>query len=122
MMACGAGVRPTRSGAGGTVNGQAGNGAIPVTGLAHPKSGDFSKETDVHEDTVSLGQALRLHPELHRIFDLGRIGWVGQRLNIDGEPALVFRYNWPHHIDALWIFDRTRCLALRSVDDAPGMV
>jgi hypothetical protein len=76
----------------------------------------------VHEDTVSLGQALRLHPELRRIFDLGRIGWVGQRLNIDGEPALIFRYNWPYHIDALWIFDRTRCLALRSVDDAPGMV
>lgn len=63
-------------------------------------------------------EAVRLFPELARLALLPRAGWRFQAITEDGRPAcLVGWRTLAGATDALWIFDRTDCLALRMLVD-----
>ena len=72
-------------------------------------------------DATTEADALRLFPELQAVVTIREAGWQFARHVIDGELALVGYYTWPTCIDAVWAFDRHRCVGLRMVDDAPDM-
>jgi len=72
-------------------------------------------------DATTEAEALRLFPELQAVVTIREAGWQFARHVIDGELALVGYYTWPTCIDAVWAFDRHRCVGLRMVDDAPDM-
>jgi hypothetical protein len=74
----------------------------------------------VTDELITEADALRRFPDLQKLVDIRQAGWQFLQLSVDGEPALVGRYNWSFHIDALWIFDRNRCVAIRMIDDQPG--
>lgn len=69
---------------------------------------------------ITEADALACYPELHHVVTIREAGWRFQQLSVDEDSALVCYFNWPHYIDAVWIFDRHHCLGIRSVDDAPG--
>jgi hypothetical protein len=71
-------------------------------------------------ETITEAEALRLYPELQAVVVVRQAGWTFAQHIIDNEPALVGYYNWPTFIDAVWIFERNRCIGLRMVDEAPG--
>jgi len=63
-----------------------------------------------------------MYPETQYLLDLRDAGWSFLPHNVNGEPAIVGFRSWPTHTDAIWIFGRTRCLGIRTMDNAPGMV
>lgn len=73
------------------------------------------------ENAITEAEALRLFPELQAVVTIREAGWQFAQHVIDGERAFVGYYNWPAFVDAVWVFDRHRCVGLRMVDDAPGV-
>jgi hypothetical protein len=73
-------------------------------------------------ERLTEAEVVARYPEVQFLIDIRNAGWIFQLHNFDSEPALVGYRNWPAHIDAVWIFDRNRCVGIRSVDDAPGWV
>jgi len=72
---------------------------------------------------VRLAEAelVALYPETQYLLDLRDAGWSFQPQRIDGEPVIVGFRSWPTHTDAIWVFGRTRCLGIRTLDNAPGV-
>lgn len=63
-----------------------------------------------------------MYPETQYLLDLREAGWSFLPHTIDGEPAIVGFRRWPTHTDAIWVFGRARCLGIRTLDNAPGVV
>src|SRR5215470_7289762 len=61
------------------------------------------------------------YPETQYLLDLREAGWNFQPHRIDGEPVIVGFRGWPTYTDAIWIFDCTRCIGIRTLDNAPGI-
>ena len=74
----------------------------------------------VNDHVISEADAVRRFPDLAKLVDIRTAGWRFLHLLVDGEPVIVGRYPWPAHLDALWVFDRRYCVALRMADDLPG--
>ena len=71
---------------------------------------------------LAEAQLVAMYPETQYLLDLRDAGWSFLPHNVNGEPAIVGFRSWPTHTDAIWIFGRTRCLGIRTMDNAPGMV
>lgn len=70
---------------------------------------------------VTKTDAVQLFPELGRFSLLSGAGWRFQPINADGAlTCLVGWRNLAEATDALWIYDRADCLAVRLLADAPG--
>lgn len=69
--------------------------------------------------TIVEAEAHRMYPELARLALLPKLGWRFQPIAQEGD--LVCLVGWRNRVeatDALWIYDRTDCLAARLVAGA----
>jgi hypothetical protein len=65
---------------------------------------------------VIEAEVVRLFPELAKLALLPRAGWRFQAITEDGRPVCLVGWRaQAQATDALWIFDRHDCLALRMV-------
>lgn len=71
---------------------------------------------------LTEAQLVAMYPETQYLLDLRGAGWTFLPHNVNGEPVIVGFRSWPTHTDAIWIFGRTRCLGIRTLDSAPGIV
>jgi hypothetical protein len=70
---------------------------------------------------VTEADAVRLFPELARFALLPAAGWRFASIVENGQPAcLVGWHNLTEATDALWIYNRADCLAVRFLADVPG--
>jgi hypothetical protein len=72
-------------------------------------------------ERLTEAELVAMYPETQYLLDLRSAGWSFQPHHINGEPAIVGFRSWPTHTDAIWVFDRTRCVGIRTLDNAPGI-
>jgi len=71
---------------------------------------------------VGIGEALRRFPELQGLVTVREAGWFFRALaNEHAElEGIVGSYNRAQYTDALWIYDRTKVIGVRVLDERYG--
>jgi|GEM_PF-6896215 len=72
--------------------------------------------------SVSIEEALRRFPELQELVTVREAGWyfrpiANEHAELEG---IVGSYNRAQYTDALWIYDRTKVIGVRVLDESYG--